>query len=241
MSHHSDSLHLGAAQTNIAPQSAGGLGFGPVGRCYVLDIAPLTLNAAAFAASQSPGTAALTLSAGTGVTAVVDAFGVTRYTADVPRAVSITSGGDDHLITFLVRGYDYTNQAMSETITGANAGAAAGKKAFMSVVSITPSAAIAGTVTAGTLDVFGLPVAVTDAGYLSQPKWNNTLAANAGTFVAADTTSPATSTTGDVRGTYAQAGAAANGTRRLIILVALSAANIGGTQTVAGVLGQPQA
>lgn len=241
MTNFADSIHIGPAPTGIAPQSSGGFGFGPVGRTYVLDIVPLTLNAAAYAASQSPAAAALTLSAGTGVTAVVDALGVTRYTADVPRAVTITSGGDDHLINFLVRGYDYTGQAMSEAITGANIGAATGKKAFMSVVSITPSGAAAGTVTAGTADVFGLPVAVLDAGYLSQPKWNNTLAANAGTFVAADTTIPATSTTGDVRGTYAQAGAASNGTRRLVILVALSAANIGGTQTVAGVLGQPQA
>jgi hypothetical protein len=241
MTHHSDSLHLGAAQTGIAPQTAGGLGFGPVARTYVLDIVPLTLNAAAYAASQSPAAAALTLSAGTGVTAVVDAFGVTRYTADVPRTVSIASGGNDSGISFLVRGFDQYGAAMSEAITGANIGTAVGKKAFLSVVSITPSAAAAGTVTAGTSDVFGMPVAVVDAGYLSQPKWNNTLAANAGTFVAADATTPATTTTGDVRGTYAQAGAASNGSRRLVILVALSSANIGTTQTITGVLGITQA
>lgn len=242
MTHFSDNLHLGGAQTNIGLASvSGGLGFGPVARTYILDITPLTLNAAAFAASQSPGAAAVTLSAGTGVTAVTDSTGVVRYTADVPRAVSVTSGGDDHLITFLVRGYDTYGQAMSEAITGANAGAAAGKKAFMSVISVTPSAAATGTVTVGTLDVFGLPVCVTDVVYLSQPKWNATLAANAGTFVAADTTSPATTTTGDVRGTYAQAGSAANGTRRLVILIALSSLNIGITQTVAGVRGVTQA
>lgn len=240
MTHFSDSLHIGPASTGIAPKAAGGMGFGPVGRVYIYDIAPLTLNAAAFAASQSPAAAALTLSAGTGVTAAVDAFGVTRYSADVPRTVTITSGGDDHLISFLVRGYDDYGQAMSEAITGANAGAATGKKAFKSVISITPSAAAAGTVTAGTSDVFGLPLVVTDPGYIANVGWNSTLATNAGTFVAADATT-ATTTTGDVRGTYAQAGAASNGTRRLVMTIALSAANIGTSQTRASILGVTQA
>ena len=43
-------------------------------------------------------------------------------------------------------------------------------------------------------------------------KWNNTLAQDAGTFVAADATSPATSATGDPRGTYLPS-SASDGTR----------------------------
>lgn len=242
MTQFDDSLFLGPARTLvIAPKSAGGKGFGPIGRCYIYDIVPLTLNAAAYAASQTPGSAALTLSAGTGVTAIVDAFGATRYTADVPRAVTVTSGGNDSGITFSIKGYDTYGSAMSQTLTGANAGTATTTKAFMSVVSITPSAAVATTATAGTADIFGLPVAVIDAGYIANVGWNNTLATNTGTFVAADGTIPATALTGDVRGTYAQSGAASNGTRRLIITIALSEINIGTQQTIAGVLGQPQA
>lgn len=241
MTHFSDPIHLGAALTNVgSPAISGGRGFGPVGRCYILDIVPLTLNAAAYAASQSPGASALTLSAGTGVTAVLGPDGVTRYTADVPRATAIASGGNDSGITFLVKGYDDYSSPMSEAITGANIGTATGKKAFKSVISITPSGAAAGTVTAGTSDVFGLPVAVVDAGYIANAGWNNTLATNVGTFAAADATTPATTTTGDVRGTFAQAGAASNGTRRLVLTIALSNLNIGGGQTIVGVLGQPQ-
>lgn len=239
MTNIADSLHIGAASTGIAPTVSGGFGFGPVARIYVYDIVPLTLNAVGFAGSQSPVAATLNLSAGTGVTAVVT-NGVTRYTADVPRAVTITSGGDDSGINFLVKGFDFYGNAMSEAITGAAISTATGKKAFMSVISIKPSAAAAGTVTAGTADVFGLPVAVVDAAYVMHAGWNNILADNAGTFVAAVATT-ATTTTGDVRGTYAQSGSASNGTRRLVVSVALSSLNIGSTQSVVGVLGVAQA
>lgn len=241
MTQFSDNIHLGAALTNVgSPSQSGGRGFGPVARTFIYDIVPLTLNAAAYAASQSPGAAALTLVAGTGVTAVLGPDGVTRYTADVPRTVTITSGGNDSGITFLAKGYDDYGAPMSEAITGANIGTATGKKAFKSLVSVTPSGAAAGTVTAGTSDVFGLPVAVVDAGYIANVGWNNTLATNAGTFAAADGTTPATTTTGDVRGTFAQSGAASNGTRRLVMTIALSNLNIGTGQTIVGVLGQPQ-
>lgn len=241
MTQFADSLFLGPAQTGIAPRSAGGFGFGPIGRLYVMDIVPLTLNASGYAASQSPGAAALTLSAGTGVTAIVDAFGVTRYTADVARGVTITSGGNDSGITFLVSGYDFYGKPMTSRVTGANIGTVTTLKSFMSIISIVPSAAVASTVTAGTADLFGLPVCVVDAGYIGNIGWNNTLADNGGTFVVADQTTPATSLTGDVRGTYAQTGAASNGARRLVIEILLSEINIGVAQTVLGVLGVTQA
>lgn len=240
MTQFADSIFLGPAKTGIAPRSAGGFGFGPIGRLYVFDIVPLTLNASGYAASQTPGSAAIALSAGTGVTAVIDTFGVTRYTADVPRGVTITSGGNDSGITFLITGYDQYGSPMTQRLTGANAGAATTLKAFMSVVSIVPSGSVATTVTAGTADLFGLPVCVVDAGYIGNIGWNNTLADNGGTFVVADQTSPATNLTGDVRGTYAQTGAASNGARRLVIEVLLSELNIGTGQTVVGVQGQPQ-
>lgn len=235
-----DSLFLGPAKTNVAPRSAGGYGFGPVGRVYVFDIVPLALNASGYAASQSPGAASLTLSAGTGVTAIVDTFGITRYTADVPRGVTITSGGNDVGITYLVSGYDQYGSAMTQKVTGTNGGTATTLKAFMSVVSIVPSGSVASTVTAGTADLFGLPVCVIDAGYIANIGWNNTLADNGGTFVVADQTSPATNLTGDVRSTYSQTGAASNGSRRLVMEVLLSELNSGTAQTTVGVLGQPQ-
>jgi hypothetical protein len=239
----SDNLHLGPAATNVGSGfESGGRGFGPVARNYVFDIVPLALNASAYAASQSPGSSALTLSAGTGVTTFVDAFGVTRYTCDVARGVTITSGGNDSGIAFLITGYDIYNQKMSQLLTGSNGGTATTKKAFISVISIVPNGAVASTVTAGTADLFGFPVCVVDAGYIGSTGWNNTLGNNAGTFVKADSTSPATNLTGDVRGTYVQSGAASNGSNRLVCDVMLSELNAGAVgQTTIGVLGVPQA
>lgn len=242
MTEFADSLFLGPAQIGaVAPRSSGGFGFGPIGRIYVMDIVPLALNAAAYAASQSPGANAIALSAGTGITASVDVFGVTRYTTDVARAVTITSGGNDSSITFLIAGYDQYGKPMTQKLTGANAGMATTTKTFFSVVSVLPSAAVATTVTVGTADLFGLPVCVIDSGYIGNIGWNNILADNAGTFVIADGTNPATNITGDVRGTFAQSGAASNGVRRLVIEILLSETNIGAQQTVAGVLGVTQA
>jgi hypothetical protein len=247
MTHFGDDLYLGPAaigkpnslDTN-AEFSDGGLGFGPVGRIYIYDIVPLTLEANNIAASQTPGSAALTLSAGTGITAVVDAYGVTRYTLDVPRAITITSGGNDSGIAFLISGYDVYGEPMTQLLTGGNAGAATTTKAFMSVVSIVPNGAVATTAEAGTADVFGLPVAVVDAGYIIHVGWANSLTTNAGTFVAAVATTPATNLTGDVRGTFAQSGAASNGTNRLVISIALSKLNISLSQTILGVKGVTQ-
>lgn len=236
----SDNLHLGPAATNIASISAGGRGFGPAGRCYIVDMVPLTLNASAYAASQSPGANALTLSAGTGIVAIADAYGIIRYTADVPRAVTITSGGNDAGIAFLIKGYDEYNFPMSQLLTGTNGSTATTLKAFKSVISIVPNGAVASTATAGTADVFGLPVSIIDVGYLANAGWNNTQSDNSGTLTVADQTSPATTTTGDVRGTFAQSGAASNGIRRLVLTLALSNLNAGTGQTVVGVLGQTQ-
>lgn len=144
-------------------------------------------------------------------------------TKAIARNVRITSGGNDSGITFTVNGYDIYNYPMSETITGANAGVAAGKKAFKYISSITCSGDVATTVSVGTGDVYGFPLRVDRLPY-AYINWNNALITS-GTFVAADTTSPATATTGDVRGTIVTA-SASDGTRRLYIKVDIPAANL---------------
>lgn len=239
----SDDLYLGNAPnlyptpSTAADPRRPGTGVGPMARQYVYDITPAALAANNLSVSASPGAGAVVLVAGAGVTAVVDYAGVTRYTLDVPRAVRLVSGSDDSGITYTVSGYDFYGQAQTEAITGANAGTATGKKAFSSVTGITHTGSVAGTLTVGTTDVFGLPYAISDAGYIVQAKWNNTLAANAGTFVAADATTPATTTTGDVRGTYLQAGAASDGSKRLVLVLALTAIQVGPNATQLGAFG----
>lgn len=214
-------------------------GIGPVGRVFIYDIVPLTLQAANIAASQTPAAAALTLAAGTGATATT-VNGVAVIQIDCARVLRVTSGGNDSGITFNVVGFDQYGQAMTENITGANAGVATGKKAWFSVASITPSASVATTCSAGTGDIFGLPVFVANAVYISGVQWNSTLAKDTGTFVAGVTTTPS-KTTGDVRGTYAPSTGASDGVKRLLITQAISSAQVGASATRAAIYGAIQA
>ena len=68
----------------------------------------------------------------------------------------------------------------------------------------------------GTGDVFGLPIRADSRNYVLTA-WGGAFVTT-GTFTAAVTTSPATTTTGDVRGTFAPADAA-DGSKRLTLWV----------------------
>ena len=87
--------------------------------------------------------------------------------------------------------------------------------------------------------LFRSPVRVIDAGYVVSYSFANTLGAASGTFVPADTTNPATSSTGDVRGTYAPANAA-DGSKRLVSGLLLPALAAGPNATRIGALGVNQ-
>jgi hypothetical protein len=130
---------------------------------------------------------------------------------------------------------------MSEVIaTGAVASTTvSGKKAFFQISSVTASGASVVTVAVGTTDILGAPLRITDAGYITRAGWNNTLAEDAGTFVAAATLT-ATTTTGDVRGTYLPS-SAADGIKRLVMGIALPAIAAGPNATRIGALGVTQA
>ncbi len=235
-----------------------------ISEVQAIDAIPSTIADNNIAASQSPGASALTLvsSTGAGITvstsitqgatgatvtgllAIDTAMaGVTFGSAAtvniwdptkaISRNVRITSGGDDSGITFLVAGYDLYGFPMTERITGANAGIAAGAKAFKYIASVTPSAAAATTVKVGTGDVIGLPLRCDRFGYARIVYIDTVITASTG-FVAAVTTSPATTTTGDVRGTYALQ-TASNGTRRLQVFITPSVANISSNSGTYGV------
>ena len=217
------------------------VGVGPLGRVYCYDTIPQTLQAANIAASQTPAAAgALTLTAGTSAKSVIRTDGTTVIQLDVPRAVSIFLTTAGTVRTYTVAGYDYYGQAMSENIlTVANA-TTAGKKAFYQIASVTGLVGGSSTaVTVGTTDKLGLPLRVIDGGYITRSGWAGTLAQDAGTFVAADMTTPATTTTGDVRGTYLPS-SATNGVKRLVIGVATSGIASGPNATRVGALGVTQ-
>ena len=218
-----------------APMS---LGVGPLGRVYIWDTIPQTLQTANVVASQTAsGAGALTLTAGTSATSVVRSDGTTVIQLDVPRALQVNCSTTAR--AFTITGYDYYGQAMSEVITVATAGTAVfGLKAWYQIATVS----IAGSATVcvvGTSDVLGLPIRVIDAGYLVSNIWNNTLDNDAGTFAAA-ITATATSTTGDVRGTY-KPSTASNGSKRLVCAIAVPAIGSGPNSTRTGVLGVTQA
>lgn len=239
----SDDLRLGPVYipnaSNDGP-SLQELGVGPMGRIYVFDVVPLTLQAAGVAASQTPGAAGnLTLTAGTGATSVVLPDGTTVIQLDTPRCVTVTAAGAN-TSTFTIYGYDQYGQAMSQTIAAPSTSTVATTKAFKQVSRIAISAAAGSAITAGFNDKLGLPFRVTDLAYVQSVKWAATLAADAGTLVAADTTSPATVSTTDVRGCYTPS-SAANGTRRLVMSIALPALAVGPNATRIGAAGVTQA
>ena len=214
------------------------LGVGPLGRTYVWDCVPQTLQTANIAASQTAsGSGAVTLTAGTSAKSVVRPDGTTVIQLNTPRALQINTSTTARTIT--ISGYDYFGQPMSEAITVATAGTAkSGKKAFYQISSATINGS-ATAVTIGTTDILGLPVRVFDAGYVVKVGWNNTLAQDAGTFTVADMTNPATTTTGDVRGTY-QPSTASDGIKRLVMTIALPGIAVGPNATRVGALGVNQ-
>jgi hypothetical protein len=231
-------LHGNIAFDDPSPMD---LGVGPLGRIYVWDVIPQALVANNIAAAQTTS-ASIALTAGTSVKSVVRNDGTTVLQLDLPRAVSIVSGtGTLTNRNVTISGYDYYGQAMSEVIaTGTvQSTTVKGKKAFFQISSATISGALGATIAIGTTDILGLPVRVFNVAYIASVKSNNTLAQDAGTFVAADTAT-ATTTTGDVRGTYVPA-TASDGIVRTVMGILLPGIAVGPNATRTGALGVTQA
>lgn len=163
------------------------------------------------------------------------AVGVWDPTTAISRAVSITSGSNDGALTFTVSGYDIYGYPMSENITGASGAAANGKKAFKYISSVTHTGSVAGTLTVGTQDLVGLPLRSDRFPDVTGMFWNSQWITTPSTgYTAAVTTNPATTTTGDVRGTISLSGvtggASSNGTLRLTVYQAPSVINVASGQ-----------
>jgi hypothetical protein len=232
-----DDLWMGAA---TGPQTSGwassgnpgviGQGVGPLGRIYVFDIVPDALVATAVCAAQAVAGAGNATINGTLATASVATF-------DVARNVSIvTSNAANTTQTVTVTGTDYYGRTQTALLTCNGTTTVSGTKTFKTITQVAVSAALTGNLSVGSGDTFGLPYRVTDAGYLLRTGWNNAVADNAGTFTAADTAT-ATNATGDVRGTFLPASTAANGSRRLVIAIGLTAIQAGPTATQTGAIG----
>jgi len=187
----------------------------------------------------NPTTYILTAVTATSATLTTTAGAAVVTTAGTPTGLTYTLGVAPATIT--VSGYDYYGQAMSEAITSSAAVSTAvnGKKAFYQISGITTSGATGTALTVGTTDILGIPVRVANVAYVGSVRTNSTLAQDTGTFVAADTAT-ATTTTGDVRGTYVP-GTASNGIVRTVMGVLLPGIAVGPNSTRVGALGVTQA
>lgn len=163
-------------------------------------------------------------------------------TKAIARNVRITTTADDSGGFYTISGYDLYGFKMTETVAGVATGVAAGKKAFKFISSITPSGTLHSTaVTVGTGDVFGFPLRVNTVGF-ADIWWNNTQSTNlttpfgtASAYTFADATSPATSTTGDPRGTiYIGTASPSNATRTLQVHVILDGSAYGAADALFG-------
>lgn len=236
MGQQSDDLWMGTAtgpQTNAwaAGGNPGviGQGVGPLGRTYVYDIVPATLSATAVCAAQAVAAAGNATINGASASGGVATFDYCR------NVTIVTSNAGNTTQTITVTGTDFYGQAQTEALTANGTTTVSGKKGFLTITNVAVSAALTGNLSVGNADVFGLPYKVTDAGYLLRTGWAGAVADNAGTFVAADTTTPS-ATTGDVRGTFSPT-TAANGSRRLVLAIGLTAIQAGPNATQTGAIG----
>ena len=233
---------VGSGNALLQNPSQMSVGVGPLGRVYIWDAVPQAKLTTNIVAAVITTATTLTLAAGAGVTSVTTTSGATVLQLDCPRAVSTTTGaGSPTTVNITVSGYDYYGQAMSEVIATGTAASTTvnGKKAFYQISSVTASGASVVTVAVGTTDILGAPLRITDRGYVCRAGWDNTLAEDAGTMTVA-ATQTATTTTGDVRGTYLPS-SAADGVKRLVMEIALPAIAVGPNATRIGALGVTQA
>lgn len=172
----------------------------------ISDQPPVLAVAAAYAASQSIAAAGNALLNGA---TYVNAAGVAA--PDVPRNVV---GAWTTSSTVTVTGTDFYGATQTEAQTGT---AFTGKKAFATITSITSTAAITAA-TFGFGSALGLPFRVSSGGFFA-PTVNDL--ADVGTFTPPDLTIPATTATGDVRGTYTT-GTALNGAKYVAALLAVT-------------------
>lgn len=122
-------------------------------------------------------------------------------TLDVPRAVTVTSTGDDSSVNITITGTDTYGETLVWTTTGPNAASTTSPKAFKTVTQVAVDTAVVSTLIAiGTGDRFGFPLKMAKRSD-ALIWWDGTLTTTSSGFTAADATGSAKS--GDVRGTYA--------------------------------------
>ncbi len=147
-------------------------------------------------------------------------------TQAIERGVSITGSVTALGGNFTITGYDIYGQQQTELLTVVSgASTTLSKKCYKVIQAVTPAFTnTANTYSVNTTDLFGFP--------FRNDFWENLAVFNAGAFISTSTgwtkgdkTSPATTTTGDPRGTYSLQ-SPSNGANRLVIYQTLPFLNI---------------
>lgn len=153
--------------------------------------------------------------------------------AGTGRCISITTSSSGDAGTYSVAGRDMYGFKMTETVATSSI-AFTTQKAFKYISSITASTTVTSTgVSIGLSDTFGFPLKVPYIGHDFLVRLNTTVyssvttgvAVSSASIILASTVATQTSTTPDVRGTYASS-TASNGTVRLQIAVTPSASAV---------------
>jgi hypothetical protein len=223
MTHVGSPLRVG---NNFADNGSAVQPGGPTSPIFAYNIVPAALSLTAVAAAQAvAGAAFLTINGASASGGIA--------TMDFPRTLDIvSSNAGDTTQTVLITGKDVYGITMSELIAFNGTTRVVGQKAFKTITSAFVSAAMAGNASIGNKDVFGLPYRALFRNYVLTA-WNSVFITT-GTFAAGDTTT-ATTTTDDVRGTFATPDAA-DGVKRLTAWMFLF-----DVDTKVGLYGVPQA
>ena len=156
----------------------------------------------------------------------------------VGRAVAVTAAAGATATTATVSGYDIYGYPMVENITITAGSQVSGKKAFKYIKSVVLNAADSThAYSVDTTDVFGMPLRSDNFGDIFINSATSltavTLVTAATGYLPSDRTSPATATTGDVRGTYAFT--SSTGANKLVIRQSPQAYNVGSVTGLFGV------
>ncbi len=152
---------------------------------------------------------------------------------DVPRNLIFTSVGNDSGITFTINSLDLFGNPVRETVTGANAGVAAGVKAHYRNITVSVSGASAGNVSIGFGNVLGLPVYLPNTAQILKELQDNANATAGTTVAGLAIGTKSTATTADVRGTYVP-NSAPDGNRAYELILVLEDPDFIGNPQFAG-------
>lgn len=161
-------------------------------------------------------------------------IGIADPTKSVQRAISFTGASSGAGGTVKVVGYDIWGNLIHETVTvTSGATTSNSNKTYKFITSVTPQFTDTHTLAVGTADVFGFPLRVDTFGYV-RIFWDATVETSSTGFTGAVSTT-GTATSSDIRGKYALQSDASDGTKRMTVFIAVSAANISSNAGLFGV------